>query len=64
MLGDEKSVLAFGSVDVNDLVLFYPVVASSRRQHMINGSAAAADVGGKNAGKALFCLLWETRHCS
>ena len=30
MVGDEKSVLAFSSVDVNDLVLFYPVVAPTR----------------------------------
>ena len=32
IVGDERSVLAFGSVDVNDLVLFYPVVALPRHQ--------------------------------
>ena len=32
IVGDERSVLAFGSVDVNDLVLFYPVVALARHQ--------------------------------
>jgi hypothetical protein len=31
IIGDEESYLAFSSVDVNDLVLFYPVVLAARQ---------------------------------
>ncbi len=52
MVGDEKSVLAFSSVDVNDLVLFYPVVSPTRCQVSQDATEDQSTTDGVDVGKS------------